>query len=595
MLEMYKAECRRFGRWAAGLGGLHLGALLLLDRSFPGLREAAEIAAMLAAGYFLTGTIFGFYQLASYARANHWVQLLHRPLAPWRIMVAVVGAAATVLVLAVLIPTLLFTAGLTLQAGRVVDVRHWWLPVGGALMALIGLGVGGFVALAPRRYGWTALIVATMLTLSNLEAGVGVRALLLPLLVVGGLAVLLAGAFRPDRTGPPERPALLAVTAAAVALSLFFLLMGGGAIAYQLTLIALGRNPLVGTPPQGGLVEASRAEGSDLIAAALTRSSHPAAAEARARLRTVEATRLPIAVDVLPARGELTNTGPNMLVDPRRGVQWTFSHDANAFLGLRLADQRAAGALRPTGGFPAPPLPLGDGTMIAGDSLYRLDRETGAIVRSLRLPGGETIAAKPAKLGPVVAVLGDRALHLHDPGVLDGRPARLPAVAVPLPGLVGDLRRLDAMPLDGGFVLSFFFGRDSIEGPSRAWQRVVSVDPDGSVRTLAERALGPDQSPVLRFRSYWMSPVLRAVAVAAEGIGASPQPIQRREPIRVPREVWIGAALLALVSAVAAALLARRRRLSRREGVAWTLATLVLGLPMLVAFWLVRTRRRLTP
>ena len=590
MIELYKAELRRFARWAFGLGVLHAAGLFLLDRTFPWMRDDHEIAEFAAFAYILVGAIFGFYQCASYARINHWIALLHRPLAPWRIMAAISGASAILLSAAVLVPLLVFTAALTLQVGRVVDARHWPLALAGALMALIGHGLGSYLALAPRRYGWTALVAAFVLIISRL--GTGPAALLLPLLMVAVLALLVVGAFKPDRSLPPSKPGLLAPTAGVAALSLYFLLIGGSGLVYQIGLAAVGRHPEMGTPPAGGLVEAWRAQSNDLLAAALAAAPGHEAAAVRMRLQGVAATRLPVALGDMPTRGELTNSGP--IAFTKEGIEWTYSHDGNALMGLRLMDRRAVSELRPAGGFEAPPLPIGDGSMIAGGNLYRLDARSGTLERRLQLSAGETIVTQPVPAGPVVAVLSDRALYFADRNALEGGRVSSAKVAVPLPGMIGDLQRLDIAHLTDRTIVSFFFGRDSIEGPSRAWQRIVSVAPDGTVRTLAHRSLGPDHSDVLRFRSYWLSPAIRAIAAAAAEIGSDSAWIPPRAPVDVPRGIWIAAGLLSLAAAAATAVLAVRRRLGAPETAAWTLAAFALGIPMFASFCLVRKRSRLT-
>lgn len=592
MIELFKAEGGRFARWAFGLGVLHMAVLFLLDRTSAGLRESADVAKLAGFGYGLAGAIFGFYQSASYARVNQWIALLHRPLAPWRIMVAIAGAGAAMLFAAVLIPLLGFNTGISLQVGRVVDARHWPLALAGALIALVGFGIGTYLALAPRRYGWTALVAVGVLFAVSL--GTGVAALLLPLFMIAALTLLLVGAFKPDRSRPPSNPGLLALTAGVAAFSLYFLLLGGIGTAHQLSLAAIGRSPEIGTPPSGGLVEAWRAGSNGLLDAALAAKAVPEAAAIRAKLRGVEAIRLPVASEEMPSRGALTNSGPVTFTEPRRGLEWTYSHDRNAFMGLRLKDRRPVGELRPAGGFESPPFLLGDESMIAGGSLYRLDPHSGALERRLRLAPGEAIVARPVPVEPAIAVLSDRALHFVDS---DG-PAREGAsggrIAVPLPGPVGDLGRLDLARLPDRTIISFFFRGDMIEGPSAAWQKVVSVAPDGRVRTLAQRSLGPDHPDALRFGAYWLSPAIRGIAGAAERIGSGSARTLRRAPVEVPKAIWIAAGLLSLGAAAATALLAVRRRLGAREIAAWTLAALAFGIPMLGAFWLVRKDQRLT-
>jgi hypothetical protein len=591
LIELYKAEFLRFARGALGLGVLHAAALLLLDRTFPWMRDDAEIAVVAAFAYALAGAIFGVYQCAGHARLSHWIALLHRPLAPWRIMAAVSGAGATVLFAAVSVPLLAFTAAISLQAGRVVDARHWPLALGGALFALVGFGLGSYLALAPRRYGWTALVAVGVLIVDPL--GAGPAALWLPFGIVAVLALLMAGAFKPDRSLPPTQPALRGLTSGVAALSLYFLLVGGIGVVYPLGLAALGRDPVT-NPRAGGVVEALRAESGDLIAAALANAAGPEAAAVRRQLHGAPAARLPVAVGDLPVRGEMTNSGPIRFTDTRRGIEWTFSHDRNAFQGLRLSDRRMAGELRPTPGFDAPPLLTGDGSMIAGARLYRFDVDSGAIVTRLELPARERIVARPVELETLVPVLGDRALYLFDRHLTDPAHRARPSAAAPLPGPIGDLQRLDMAQLPDRVIVSFLFGRDSIEGPSPAWQQVVALSPDGTTRALVERSLAPDHSAVLRFRSYWLSPALRVLSDAVATIGSGAAWIPPRAPVSVPRAVWIAAALLSLAAAAAAVALAAWRRMRRGETAVWALAVLAAGLPMLVAFWLTGARRPLT-
>jgi hypothetical protein len=591
MLELFTAECRRFARWGTGLAAFHLIGLLALDHLLPGLRESGEITetpGLAAAIYALAGVVLGFYQAATYGRMNQWIALLHRPLAPWRIMVGVIGAGATTVFVAVLIPLLIFTATIDVAVGRVVDERHWLLAASGALIGVIGYLAGSYAALAPRRYGWAGVVGALILTMSN-TAGGG-AAPLFQLLVIAVLALLVAGSFKPDRTTAPANPGLLALTAGVSAVALYILMVVLSGLVYQMTLVALGRNALVNTPPRGGLVEASRADGDNLIADALAGAATREAADVRARLAGTKVLRLPIAVDWLPRRGELTDAASITFIDPRRGITWTYSHDANAFLGTGIKNRRPVGTLQPQGGFEAPPLQVGDGLMVASGSLYRVDPTGGTIDRVLRLPAREVIVAKPVPIGANAAILGDRALHLLDASVLGGQKVASGGSSVPLPGAIGNLRRLDVAPLPDRTIVSFFFGRDSIEGSSAAWQQVVSVTPDGFVRVLAQRSFSADFSNALRFRSYWLSPGLRIVAGAIESLGAIDAPVQRRAAVDVPHDVWIAAGVLSLLAAACAAVIARRRRLRSPETAAWVAATLLLGLPLLVTFILLGRR-----
>ncbi|HEU4968788.1 hypothetical protein, partial [Sphingomonas sp.] len=151
---------------------------------------------------------------------------------------------------------------------------------------------------------------------------------------------------------------------------------------------------------------------------------------------------------------------------------------------------------------------------------------------------------------------------------------------------------LHVIELLDGYLLSFTYGRDTAFGPTNAWQRMIVLDGDGRSRTVASRPIAEDFPAASRFARFWISPGLNVARTTLETVGTDDMPAWKHAPIRVPRGVWLAAGLLSLLSAMAAAALSRRRRLDRAEGASWTLATLLLGLPMLIAFWLIRPRRR---
>src|SRR3546814_3120097 len=79
--------------------------------------------------YVVAGTLLGLYQMGSYRRPNHWLNLLHRPLHRHRIAFALCAAGAGVLLLAVALPVALIAIYQETLTARVVDMRHWLLPL----------------------------------------------------------------------------------------------------------------------------------------------------------------------------------------------------------------------------------------------------------------------------------------------------------------------------------------------------------------------------------------------------------------------------------------------------------------------------------
>src|SRR5690606_39604163 len=88
--------------------------------------------------YVAAGTLLGLYQMGSYRRGGHWLNLLHRPLHLHAIAFALCAAGACVLLLAIGLPVLLAAAYQVAFTARVVDMRHWLLPLSSLLLALCG-------------------------------------------------------------------------------------------------------------------------------------------------------------------------------------------------------------------------------------------------------------------------------------------------------------------------------------------------------------------------------------------------------------------------------------------------------------------------
>lgn len=589
MFELYKAECRRFRWWALGAGAVHAGTLLFFDRVVDPLQQPEMVYQLVGAIYAVVGVLLGLYQAGTYARMNQWIALLHRPMSPHRIMIAIAGGSATMLAAAVLVPVVLMLLVHGQIGARFVDARHWLLGLSGGMLALTGLMAGIYLALSPRRYGWLVLIPAL---LPSVSMAVGWAALLVQGSVLVVLMLLVASVFKPDLAVPPRALPGLAGTALAAAMGAYLLITVAGDLVFQTLWIATGTHPLNSTSPRGGVVEATRIEGAALMEAGLAGVGDERARLWREQIRLSEVFDLPLTIKWLPVRGELTNVAPMEFDDERRGVRWTFSHDDMRFHGVRLADDADAGKLSVDGGFDAPPLAIEGNRLIAGGSLLLFDVDTGAIRRRIHLPAGETIVARPGKVGSALTIMSDRTLRFYDERVLDKGDASYPPLAtVPMPAPVGSLMRIDLIELLDGYLISFTYARGGVDGPANTWQEIVEVDGTGRNHAVARRTLKPDFPLAVRFLPYWASPVLQIVREGAEGVGGGKVPMAAREPIRVPLPVWLVAATLALAAAMGTLWLAMRRRLRAAATSAWTLATLLLGLPMLLAFWLIRPSR----
>jgi energy-converting hydrogenase Eha subunit F len=590
--ELYLAELQRFRVWAGIAALLHVGMLGFLSRVVNPLQQPVLVYQVFGAMYALAGLLLGLYQMGSYRKPNTWLQLLHRPLPATQVGGALYLAAVVLLGLAIAMPVLVMVSGQAVLTVRVVDARHWLLPLAAWLIACCAYFAGSCAMLAARR--WSALPL--VLVLWPLVSGAsGAWAILLQLVAMGWLACLAINAFKPDLGATPSgwREAVAALPAQMAAYCVLTL----ASLLYQLAWIASGTHPLNSRPPQGGYFEAVRAKGNDVMDAALSQATHTDTLLWREQARISTVYTLRPMFNAYPERGEITNLKPMEFDDAERRVRWTFSHDVMRFTGVNLMDRQSAGTLGIGAGnapFPAVPLPLDDGVLVAPGAIYLFSERSGRITQRLDLPAGELPAITPLSTGESLAVLGHRELYFFDArAYADAETLLSPTQRLALPGHLGSLVRVDIMELLDGHLVSFLFGRQNTDSNAATWQELWRLGSDGKAERVARRALVPDFPPALRHYSWWLSPLSWELRGAAASLFAPELPLQQldTEP-RPPLALWL-AGLLMGFAALGAWWLTARQGLQGLRRWLWVADCALFGVPALVTLRLPCRPRRL--
>jgi hypothetical protein len=595
MWDLFKAELLRLRLWTAAYALAHLGVLVFLARLVDLAQQPLLVYRVFGCVYALSGLLLGLYQIATYRRPATWLQLLHRPLAPWRIALALHGAGAVLLLAAIGLPLLLTAAGQALLTARVVDVRHWLLPVAAWLIAC-GLYLAGSYAVLGLRRAALAALVLPLIWLTGQASGAA--AIAMQVLVVAWLAALVLIVFKPDLEAPPRRPLAVAALALPLQLGVYvaFLVL---CFALEMLWIVQGSHPLNAvTAPAGGAIETDRMDGRQRLLAGLAASDDPQAALWREQVALADVLSVGGQIDRVLPRQALTNRAPMELDDAERRVRWVFSHDRMRLEGYRLTDGSRVGELGVGGdaapfaapALPAgtlPGLPRGDALLIAGDTLYQYGSETGRVSPRLRLDAGEPLAGVQP-LGDAVAALGTQHLYVYDGrDAADATIVLTPRLRIALPGAYGDLAAIDLVERVDGYLVSFAFtAQQSRPHGALPYQVVLAVDDGGRVRTVARRTIAPDFPALYRYRSWWFSPALYALRTAAAERPAVPDPFQATEAAPIPRSIVALAVALSVLSVFAGAVLLRDRALSPAARIGWLLACAVIGVPALVALWL---------
>ena len=585
MPDYIKAELLRFRGWAIAYAALHLVVLGFLSRIVDLAQQPLLVYQMFGGVYVLSGLLLGAYQMGNYRRPNAWLNLLHRPVGHRRLALALMLAAAALLAVGILLPTLAIAGYQEFMTARVLDARHLWLVPSAWLLACVGYLVGAYVLLANRRYAVAGVVFPFALLLA---AAVGTGAVLLQLFALAWLAAMVLASFKPDLPAAPRGvrdtlvlalPLQVAMWGALMVLSVGqeFLWLAGG---------THPNNPAV--PAAGSVKQADAFTPAELMVAGLRGVPGPDAALWREQAAISDVHRIRHGFERMPRRHELGNIAPMEFNETTRRLRWIFSHDDMRFHGLTLAEQRAAGTLGVLGQapFPQPPMAVGTDLLVSDDAVYQYDEDAGRVLPRVRLPRGEHVIGL-GDAGDRLAVLGDRALYLYEARDLNTGEALLqPRLRVPSPGRPGMLGDVDVMELLDGVLVSFTFTRDVYSGRGDPYQALVRVDEQGRVTEVARRELAPGYGEAYLQRGWIASPLLHALKQRVLRLFAGYQSGLDAAPPPPSRNVLALAAALSALSLLLGAWRTRRAGLPTPARLAWVAACGLVGLPALLALWL---------
>ena len=595
MIDLFKGELLRFRLWALVAAFINLVVLGFLTRMVDMAQQPLLVYQVFAAVYAVAGALLGLYQMGSYRKPNQWLNLLHRPLHRLRIAGALTGAGTLLLLLAVAVPIALVAMYQETMTARVVDLRHWLLPLAAWLIAVSGYLAGAYAMVGNRRYSFAAFLVPNLFMYSQAS---GIAMLGVQLVAIAFLVVLLAIAFKPDPAAQSRNPVAVLAVALPVQVGAYFLLWMLG-FGVELGWTVSGTHPLnTPEPPKGGHVEADRAEGKDMLLMGIAGSRAPEAALWREQIALSDVyTTYPLRN--LPTRNSLTNLAPMEFTDGDSNIRWVFSHDRMRFVGYGALDKRARGELgvgEAQAAFPAPTMGFGAVYLANAHAAYQFDGEQRRVFERIRLPRGEVMASPPEPAGDNILALSDRAAYFY-PGreAMNGLDLLQPLMRVPMPAHVGKLSRLDTIELLDGYLISFTYTWGTWSGElQQPFQQVVRVDGDGKVREVARRAIRNDLPSAYTNRVTWLSPVLRAICLGARDLFAAEDPLTAK-PERVPAQILWLAGMCCLLALLGAVWLTGRQPHSSRGRWAWVLLCGVVGLPALASLWLMYPRRESLP
>ncbi len=606
MWHLIKSELLRFRRLGFGFAVAHL----LVLRAVSGFGDFfAPSAAKIGLGlltYALTGLILGLYQIGSHKKIHRWAYLIHRPLAPRKIFLALCTAAGMWLFLVLSLPQLLITLYLDGMTPLWVDLRQYAL-----IPFLFGTAfsfylVGCFITLSRSR---GALLVAFLPYFFLTRDAVGLWVFLPQLVVLAWLAYLAASAFKPDLSTPLRRPLAVAASAFPTQYALFWVLVAASAVGYQ-SLVIFQEEGWTGYAThawdthfaEGSYMNAQYQHGIEALDHGLRGEDTQRSVYLRKQIELAEILETSPWLAKFPSRGQLMFAdGSRSLIDEDKDIVWTFSHDRMLFHGRDQGSGKAIGwlgldgriASRP---FPEVPYVVGNRFLLTQQRIYRFDPRREQVDLRFEVGPGEQLYGGFEQEASMLTALTDKAFYFFDPKDLrDESGPMAPTAAFALPGEIRNLSGVEVAELLDGYLVSFLFGTRSEAGYGPARQIMAELRVDGSHEVVAERVLGQGWPAFNRYRGFIFSPFLEWVhGTAWSWIGPDRAnrvgfgEIASRE---LPASVLLGALSVAGLSALLTAFVGRSRDLTPKARGAWVLAAFCLGLPAFLSLFLVTGKR----
>ncbi|MES2295886.1 MAG: hypothetical protein V4582_02540 [Pseudomonadota bacterium] len=610
MRELYLAECRRLLKPTLVVALLHLLFWMLISRTDNFFQTGYPLYMMMLGASMVAAVVLAVFQFLGYRDTSRWIWLLHRPLPRSASGGALAGAAASMIVLAVCLPTLLTVWGNEHLLARAADQRHYIDVLLLTLFAMMAWLVGAYVMIR-RKYGAIVMLLFPLILLPRHASAYALLAPAVAILALLGYA--MAASFKPDRASPPASAGALLATCAPLLLGCYWVLCLLMGLVFATSNIAAGKAGAGGMDVLDSPHEARASSPEELILRGLAHASDARAPLWREQVRLAQLDkrlRVERDIDAFPVHQLAVNLSwDTSIQDSERMQSWAFAHDAMLFRGTDMRSGGPGGTLGLDGvngstAFPELLSPLNNRlegqTMVhfaaGAHGVFVFDQQHERLRKFITLRPDETLAGTPARYPQHIYALTNKRLIAYAPSLELAQPAQEQwSVALPYP--LSNIKVVDCADVEDGVLVSFMSGAAWRDGATDNGQTLLFVAHDGSASVVARRQFTRGFPVLAAHMGWWLSPALHAVKALPDvlfdqGIVLDAGLTRYTNPLTMPRPraAQVAALLCALLAALGAWIWVAPMKLSRPRKAGWLAACLLLGLPALATLLLFQTR-----
>jgi len=605
MLELFKSEFLRYRKWSFVAMGVFLAAFAFVARIKPFLQPEATQMALSFLIMVGGSLIFGLMQMFLHKRPNHWTYLVHRPVPPHQILLALLAAGGAVITIAVVIPWFVMTAGIDLFTNDIVDIRHYVFILFFLLSCLVGYLIGTLAVLNASK--GILLLVVLMLLLLSPDPVTNFWQFFPATAIIASLLYLNFVSFKPDLSKHTSNPLAIALLAVPMSGVLVYGLILSTGIFYHIPLFVMGVHP-DNNPVEDSFGYMWNFEEKERPGYVLANSQHPKAALFAKQAELADVEWINTYAWIFGRQGQLPmKDGQYALKHKESNTIWQFSHDHMLLEGRHGISKKPVGVIGKNGflaalvdatdadRFDAIPFLVGDKFIQTKKTLYQVNFDERLLDIKFQPAEGTTILGPPQFRENFVALATSKNTLIFDKHeFLDEYEVAVPEYSVPHPVAPENILNILTYRMVDGYIL-MYMGRHYL-GFHESAAEIIHAKLDGGVESIGIRKFSAKKHPA--WVMHWediVSPVMRVlnnmVHHAIEPTETGHKSFSELMAQRYPSHIYWIVGIFQMVSAAGCYFLCRRHSVEKQATITWTILGAVISLPAFVACMLMNPWR----
>jgi hypothetical protein len=601
MYDIFKSEFKRYQKWALLLMIGHFSAawfshrigLLWMDENSP-VFGAQWLSALMG------GFLFGLLQIGLHKKPSQWTYLIHRPLSSTQIFLALLLAAATLVALVLFIPTLLIIGSLDMFTEHVVDARHYVFPFQIFGIAICSAMLGNYTQLYPNKMVFLTVSLLSYFMVTGLYTTP--ISTIIPMTVASiWLFYLCKKAFKPDLTRHFDTVKDTVIASFPVQMSLSF----AGVflqLLYHLPLLIAGAHP--DNNPVADSYDYFRfyldeAESAVYFLNKIDTGQSKELAR-QAKFGDAAMVNYAGASGGFPVKNNMLMQDEHRFYDANDNTMWAFSHDHMLFKGFERSTGLPKGWIGRNGFYPSLndiptseyfsdiPQVVRQRFIVTRDNVNRINFDDKLVEPIFTLQADEKLLGGVSITESFASIMTNKRFYLFDRDDFNASSDNLkPEYMVEHPDGMRSLEQIFTVKVVDGYVVTYIDDPDYIEDDIITKTYMSRLG--GKAEFIGDYHFSRAKHPAFILHdNFIVSPALLYLdtvifsLIAPEQNDSSTKVGQRPVPDNI---VYI-AVVVGLLSTLAVWFLAGRFNLPRNHRLAWTVVTLITGLPGLISLFI---------